>query len=173
MNSIFQFCRIFFKIFLQICRKFLTTTSSLKHGMEVGSALPTTSTGFYNERHSKSEKTFILKIQRSQRQPCDGGRERRWGTSHGSWKHHERQWQLQLRRRRQRQREDAKTLIVKLTVCYIFGILMTRPVQPSTAQNSLARCSNVQTCSKLFQMNSNVFKCVKTCSKLFKCVQMC
>ena len=79
-----------------MCRKFLTTTSSLKHGMEVGSALPTTSTGFYNERHSKSEKTFILKIQRPRRQPCDGGRERRWGTSHGSWKHHERPQSIQV-----------------------------------------------------------------------------
>ena len=64
--------------------------------MEVGSALPTTSTGFYNERHSKSEKTFILKIQRPRRQPCDGGRERRWGTSHGSWKHHERPQSIQV-----------------------------------------------------------------------------
>ena len=43
-----------------MCRKFLTTTSSLKHGMEVGSALPTTSTGLYNEPHIKSEKDTHL-----------------------------------------------------------------------------------------------------------------
>ena len=61
--------------------------------------------------------------------------------------------------------EDAKTIPGTLTVCYIFGILMTRPVQPSTAQNSLARCSNV---FKLVQMCSNLFK---TCSNVFKCVQ--
>ena len=84
--------------------------------------------------------------------------------------------------------EDAKTIPGTLTVCYIFGILMTRPVQPSTAQNSLARCSNVfklvqnlfkrvQMCSNLFKTCSNVFKCVqmcsnllKTCSNKFKCV---
>ena len=29
--------------------------------------------------------------------------------------------------------KDAKGLIETLTVCYIFGILMTRPLQPSTA----------------------------------------
>ena len=43
-----------------MCRKFLTTTSSLKHGMEVGSALPTTSTGFYNDPYIKSEKDTHL-----------------------------------------------------------------------------------------------------------------
>ena len=32
---------------------------------------------------------------------------------------------------------DAKTITGILTVCYIFGILMTRQVQPSTAQYSL------------------------------------
>ena len=60
--------------------------------------------------------------------------------------------------------EDAKTIPGTLTVCYIFGILMTRPVQPSTAQNSLARCSNV------FKLVQNLFKRVQNCSKL---VQMC
>ena len=94
--------------------------------------------------------------------------------------------------------EDAKTIPGTLTVCYIFGILMTRPVQPSTAQNSLAMCSNVfklvqnlfkrvQMCSNLFKTCWNVFECVQTCSKLvqmcsivfklvknlFKCYQMC
>ena len=64
--------------------------------MEVGSALPTTSTGFYIEPHIKCEKTLILKIQRPRRQPRDGGRERRWGTSHGSWKHHERPQSIQV-----------------------------------------------------------------------------
>ena len=33
--------------------------------------------------------------------------------------------------------KDAKRRTETLTVCYIFGILMTRPVQPSTAQYSL------------------------------------
>ena len=42
------------------------------------------------------KKTLILKIQRPGRQPCDGGRERRWGTSHGSWKHHERPQSIQV-----------------------------------------------------------------------------
>ena len=74
----------------------MTTTSSLKHGMEVGSALPITSTGFYIEPHIKCEKTLILKIQRPRRQPRDGGRERRWGTSHGSWKHNERPQSIQV-----------------------------------------------------------------------------
>ena len=32
---------------------------------------------------------------------------------------------------------DAKTITGILTVCYIFRILMTRQVQPSTAQYSL------------------------------------
>ena len=58
VSSIFQICRKFFNFFL--CRKFLTTTSSLKHGMEVGSALPTTSTGFYNDPYIKSEKDTHL-----------------------------------------------------------------------------------------------------------------
>ena len=34
--------------------------------------------------------------------------------------------------------KDAKRITETLTVCYIFGILMTNPVQPSTAQYSLA-----------------------------------
>ena len=33
--------------------------------------------------------------------------------------------------------KGAKTMTGTLTVCYIFGILMTRQVQPSTAQYSL------------------------------------
>ena len=39
--------------------------------------------------------------------------------------------------------EDAKTIPGTLTVCYIFGILMTRKVQPSTAQYSLVLPSTV------------------------------
>ena len=39
--------------------------------------------------------------------------------------------------------EDAKTITGILTVCYIFGILMTRQVQPSTAQYSLEPPSTV------------------------------
>ena len=33
--------------------------------------------------------------------------------------------------------KDAKTLTGSLTLCYIFGILMTGPIQPRTAQYSL------------------------------------
>ena len=39
--------------------------------------------------------------------------------------------------------KDAKTITGKLTVCYIFVILMTRPVQPSTAQYILVPPSTV------------------------------
>ena len=39
--------------------------------------------------------------------------------------------------------EEAKTITGTLTVCYIFGILMTRQVQPSTAQYSLVLPSTV------------------------------
>ena len=42
------------------------------------------------------KKTLILKIQRPRRQPCDGGRERRWGTCNGSWKYHERPQSFQV-----------------------------------------------------------------------------
>ena len=39
--------------------------------------------------------------------------------------------------------KGAKRITETLTVCYIFGILMTRPVQPSTAQYSLVPPSTV------------------------------
>ena len=39
--------------------------------------------------------------------------------------------------------EDVKTITGTLTVCYIFGILMSGPVQPSTAQYSLVPPSTV------------------------------
>ena len=39
--------------------------------------------------------------------------------------------------------KDAKIITKTLTVCYIFGILMTLPVQPSTAQYSLVPPSTV------------------------------
>ena len=40
--------------------------------------------------------------------------------------------------------KDAKRRTETLTVCHIFGILMTRPVQPSTAQYSLVPPSTSQ-----------------------------
>ena len=40
--------------------------------------------------------------------------------------------------------KDAKKITEALTVCYIFGILMTRRVQPSTAQYSLVPSSTAQ-----------------------------
>ena len=39
--------------------------------------------------------------------------------------------------------KDAKKITETLPVCYIFGILMTRPVQPSTAQYNLVPPSAV------------------------------
>ena len=39
--------------------------------------------------------------------------------------------------------KDAKTMTGTLTVCYIFGMLMTRQVQPSTAHFSLVPPSTV------------------------------
>ena len=39
--------------------------------------------------------------------------------------------------------KDAKRITETLTVCYIFGIPVTRPVQPRTAQSSLVPPSTV------------------------------
>ena len=68
---------------------------------------------------------------------------------------------------------DAKTITGILTVCYIFGILMTRQMC-----SNLFKC--VSMCSNLLKLVQNLFKCVKMCSNLFKIwpnvfkyVQMC
>ena len=51
--------RILWKIFYDLFRKFLTTTSSLKHGTEVGSAPPTMSTGLQSIQWLRRKKVNL------------------------------------------------------------------------------------------------------------------
>ena len=83
----------------------------------------------------------------------------------------QRQWQLQIRRRRQRQRRGRQD-----NTWNTYSVLYFRNPDdsPSPAQHCPEQSSKVfkcvQTCSKLVQTCSNVFKLVQN---LFKGVQMC
>ena len=52
--------RILWKIFYDFSRKFLTTTSSLRHGTEVGSAPPTMSTGLQSIQWLRRKKSWTF-----------------------------------------------------------------------------------------------------------------